>query len=161
MSYSVNEVIELAVQIEHNGFAFYNQALKHKDLDEKSRNLLTLLRDQELNHEKTFLALREDADIKALELTQDWGLIASYLKTITEARLFNNEEVAIRMATNAKDINAILDYAIGFEKDTMLFFHTVKDSLTTERGKSAVAKIIHEEITHILKLTEFKAIHTV
>lgn len=157
--YSVNEVIELAVQIEHNGYAFYNESLKHKGLDADSQKLLTTLRDQELNHEKTFLALRDDADIKGLEQTMDWELIASYLKTIVDSRLFNNESSAISVATQAKDFSVILDAAINFEKDTLLFFHTIKDAINSEKGKSAVARIIHEEITHILKLTEFKATH--
>jgi rubrerythrin len=157
--YSVNEVIEMAVQIEHNGYAFYNEALKHKGLDASSQKLLTTLRDQELNHEKTFLALRDEADVKGLEMTMDWELISSYLKTIVESRLFTNETSAIKAATQAIDFNAILDAAINFEKDTLLYFHTIKDAINSEKGKFAVAKIIHEEITHILKLTEFKAIH--
>ena len=47
-AYSINEIVELAVQIEHNGYAFYNEAIKHKGLDTKSVELLTILRDQEL-----------------------------------------------------------------------------------------------------------------
>jgi len=156
-AYSVNEIIELAVQIEHNGYAFYHEATKHKGLDDKSLNLLTNLRDQELNHEKIFLALRDNEDMKNLTLTQDWELVASYLKTITDSRIFNTENAAIRVATNAKDVKDILDYAIQFEKDTLLFFHSVKDALTNSKAQSAVARIIHEEISHVLRLNDYKA----
>ena len=31
-AYSVNEIIEMAVQIERNGYAFYDEAAKRKDL---------------------------------------------------------------------------------------------------------------------------------
>lgn len=55
-AYSVNEIIEMAVQIERNGYAFYNEAAKRKDLDDDSRKLITWLRDAELDHEKTFCA---------------------------------------------------------------------------------------------------------
>jgi hypothetical protein len=92
-------------------------------------------------------------------MTMDWELISSYLKTIVESRLFTNETSAIKAATQAIDFNAILDAAINFEKDTLLYFHTIKDAINSEKGKLAVAKIIHEEITHVLKLTEFKATH--
>ena len=48
--YSINEIIEMAVQIERSGYAFYNEATKRKDLDDKSRELITRkwFRDKEL-----------------------------------------------------------------------------------------------------------------
>jgi len=156
-AYSVNEIIELAVQIEHNGYSFYNEALKLKGMDEKSGELLLLLRDQEVKHEYTFLALRDDEDMKNIALSQDWELVAAYLKTIIDFRIFNSEHAAIRLATKAKDIFEIIDNAIQFEKDTLLFFHTVKDSLQNPKARDAIAKIIQEEISHVLKLSDYKA----
>ena len=61
-AFSINEIIEMAVQIERNGYAFYNEAAKRKDLDDDSRKLITWLRDAELDHEKTFLRLRDEVD---------------------------------------------------------------------------------------------------
>jgi rubrerythrin len=156
-AYSINEIVELAVQIEHNGYAFYNEAMKHKGLDDKSTELLTNLRDQELNHERIFLGLRDTDDLKNLILAQDWELVASYLKTIIDSRIFNSSDAAIRLATQAKDVMDILNHAIQFEKDTLLFFHTVKDALTTTKAQAAVARIIHEEISHVLRLNDYKA----
>lgn len=154
--YSINEIVELAVQIEHNGYAFYHEAARHKGLDDKARELLIVLRDAELNHEKTFLALRDDEDLKHLTLTQDWELVASYLKTIVDARIFNTENAAIQLATQAQSFTDILDYAIQFEKDTLLYFHTVKDALTSPKAQAAVARIIHEELSHVLRLSDYK-----
>jgi rubrerythrin len=156
-AYSINEIVELAVQIEHNGYAFYNEAMKHKGLDAKSLDLLTNLRDQELNHEKIFLALRDMDDLKNLVLSQDWELVASYLKTIIDSRIFNSADAAIRLATGAKDVMEILTNAIQFEKDTLLFFHTVKDTLTSPKAEAAIARIIQEEISHVLRLNDYKA----
>lgn len=156
-AYSVNEVIEMAVQIERNGYAFYNEALKRKDLDAKSGEFLTILRDQELHHENIFLALRDDSDINMLELSPDWELVGNYLKAIVDARIFNTPDAAIKLATTAKDIRTIVDYAIGFEKDTLLYFHALKDMVNNPKAQSAIAKIIQEEITHVLRLTEYKA----
>jgi rubrerythrin len=156
-AYSLNEIVELAVQIEHNGYAFYNEAVKHKSLDGKSVELLTTLRDQELAHEKIFLALRDVDDMKNMILSQDWELVASYLKTIIDSRIFNTPDAAIKLATQAKGVLEILNYAIQFEKDTLLYFHTVKDALTSPKAQSAVARIIQEEISHVLRLNDYKA----
>lgn len=155
-AYSVNEVIEFAVQIEKNGYAFYHEASKRKDLDAKAREFIEFLRDQELNHEKTFLALRDDADMQNLELTQDWELVAEYLKTIVSGRIFNSEDSAIKKAAVAKDLKEIIDHAITFEKDTLLYFHAVNDNVSQDKAKQALRRIINEEVSHVLKLNDYR-----
>lgn len=154
--YSVNEVVELAVQIEKNGYAFYHEASKRKDLDPKAKALIEHLRDEELNHEKTFLALRDDTDLQNLELSQDWELISQYLKTIVDARIFNDKDSAIKKASSAKDLMEILDFAISFEKDTLLYFHAINDSVNSPKTRQALRRIITEEVSHVLKLSDYK-----
>jgi len=154
--YSVNEVIEMAVQIEKNGFAFYHEASKRKDLSSDAVEFIQFLRDQELNHEKTFLGLRDETDMDILELSTDWEMVAEYLKTIVDGRIFNNEHSAIQMAANAKDIYGVVDNAITFEKDTLLYFHAIADFVTNPKTKDVLRQIINEEVSHVLKLNDFK-----
>jgi len=154
--YSVNEVIEMAVQIEKNGYAYYHEATKRKDLDPKAREFIEYLRDQELNHEKTFLNLRDDTDMGVLELSPDWELVAEYLKTIVDGRIFSNEHSAIKKAAEAKDLLEIVDNAITFEKDTLLYFHAINDSITNAKTKTALRRIINEEVSHVLKLNDYR-----
>ncbi len=154
--YSINEIIEMAVQIERNGYAFYNEAAKRKDLDDKSREFISWLRDQELEHEKKFLSLRDDAELKSLELSQDWELVALYLKTIVEGRIFNSEDSAIRRAIEAKNITEIIDYAINFEKDTLLYFQAISNNIAYPKAIDILHQIINEEISHIIKLADYK-----
>ena len=154
--YSINEIIEMAVQIERNGYAFYNEATKRKDLDDKSREFISWLRDQELEHEKKFLSLRDDTELKSLELSQDWELVALYLKTIVEGRIFNSEDSAIRRAIEAKNITEIIDYAINFEKDTLLYFQAISNNITYPKAIDILHQIINEEISHIIKLADYK-----
>ena len=155
-AYSVNEVIELAVQIEKNGYAFYNEALKRKDLDKEARDFIEFLRDQELDHEKTFRSLRDELDLQDLELTQDWELIAAYLETIIAGRIFSAEDSAISLAASASSLKEIVDYAIQFEKDTLLFFHAINDGMSFAKSKAALRKIINEEASHVLRLSDFR-----
>jgi rubrerythrin len=155
-AYSVNEIIEMAVQIERNGYAFYNEAAKRKDLDDDSRKLITWLRDAELDHEKTFLRLRDEVDNMVLELSTDWDMVAAYLKTIVESRIFNSEDSAIRKAAEAKDLMGVIDNAITFEKDTLLYFHAISDGISNDKAKTALRRIINEEVSHVLKLNDFK-----
>jgi len=154
--YSINEIIEMAVQIERNGYAFYNEATKRKDLDDKSHEFISWLRDQELEHEKKFLSLRDDTELKSLELSQDWELVALYLKTIVEGRIFNSEDSAIRRAIEAKNITEIIDYAINFEKDTLLYFQAISNNIAYPKAIDILHQIINEEISHIIKLADYK-----
>ena len=155
-AYSVNEIIEMAVSIEKNGYAFYHEATKRKDIDDKSREFIAFLRDQELNHEKTFLNLRDDADIQVLELSPDWEMVSAYLTSIVDGRLFHSEHSAIKLATEAKDLMEIVDNAITFEKDTLLYFHAINDIISNPKAKDALRRIINEEVSHVLKLNDFK-----
>lgn len=155
-TFSTNEIIEMAVLIEKSGYAFYNQALEKKDLKKSTHNLLTILRDQEIKHEQFFLSLRDDKELFNLEEAQDWDMISAYIKMITDSRLFNDEKSAIKLASEAKTDLELIDYAITFEKDTLLFFHTLKDKIEIVKTKHIVQEIIQEEITHVFRLTEFK-----
>ncbi|MDY0150997.1 MAG: ferritin family protein [Candidatus Cloacimonas sp.] len=154
--FSVNEVIEMAVQIEKNGYAFYHEASKRKDLDAKAVKFIEFLRDQELNHEKTFLNLRGENDMDVLSLSQDWDLVAEYLKTIVDGRIFNSEHSAIQMAVTAKNLMEIVENVITFEKDTLLYFHALADNITNPKTKDILRSIINEEVSHVLKLNDFK-----
>ncbi|PKN72836.1 MAG: hypothetical protein CVU50_05815 [Candidatus Cloacimonetes bacterium HGW-Cloacimonetes-3] len=154
--YSVNEVIEMAVQIEKNGFAFYHEASKRKDLSTEAVEFIEFLRDQELNHEKLFLNLRDELDLEVLEQSTDWELVSAYLKTIVDGRIFNSDYSAIQLAANAKGIHGVVDNAITFEKDTLLYFHAIADSISNPKTKDVLRKIINEEVSHVLKLNDFK-----
>jgi rubrerythrin len=60
------------------------------------------------------------------------------------------------MAANAKDIHGVVDNAITFEKDTLLYFHAIADSISNPKTKDVLRRIINEEVSHVLKLNDFK-----
>ncbi len=158
-NFSANEIVEMAVQIEKSGYAYYNQALKNDFLSADAKELLTFLRDQEEKHEKYFLSLRDNYDLYDLDMTQDWELISSYIKMITDSRMFSDEKSAIRLLTQAENDLFIINNAIIFEKDTLLFFHAVKDNIKNEKSKTLLQEIIQEEISHVFRLNDYKLKH--
>ncbi|MCK9328355.1 MAG: ferritin family protein [Candidatus Cloacimonetes bacterium] len=156
MKFSKNELIEMAVQIEKSGYSFYDEALKKKELSEKGKKILTILRNEEVRHEKYFLSLREELDDLELDDSGDWETISNYIKTITDFRLFNNKDSAVRLAAQAVSEDEIFEYAIRFEKDTILYFYTIKDNVINSDAVKTLKSIIEEEISHVLRLTEYK-----
>jgi rubrerythrin len=155
MTFSINEIIEFAVQIEKNGYTFYDNALKRKDLSADSRTLLTHLRDEEIAHEITFTGLRDELNKAELDASGEWDMVGSYLKTIAEAHIFHDEGSSIKVAVQAKDEREIFLNAVSFEKDTLLFFHSLGGELKNEKAKKIVKQIIDEESDHVMRLKEY------
>ena len=155
MTFSINEIIEFAVQIEKNGYTFYENALKRKDLNRDSRKLLTHLRDEEIAHEIIFKNLRDEFDKEELGESGEWGEVGSYLKAIAESHIFHNEGSSIKTAVSAKTEKDIFLNAISFEKDTLLFFHSLGGELKSDKAKKIVEQIIDEESNHVMRLKEY------
>ena len=150
--FSKNEIIEMAVNIEKQGYTFYENALKRSDLDSKQRKLIEQLRDEEKKHEKIFLELRSKLDNFELKRKTSWEDAKLYIQSIVDTHIFNDPDKAINLAVNAKDLSELISYAIQFEKDTLLFFHVFKQHLEGKKAEDAVDVIIAEEASHVRKL---------
>lgn len=152
LSYTVNEIIESAIQIEKNGYRFYDRAAARDDLSPKTRELLAWLRDQETEHEKTFASLRGTFEKMEMYAMKDWEGIADFIKSNAESHVFNDADAAIRLAVEAKDEDEILRNAVNFEKDTILFFTSFQKDMLDPEAKKVIRRIIDEEATHVVRL---------
>jgi len=148
----------MAVKMEQNGFIFYNKALERNDLDATTKMVLTKLRDDEKEHEKTFLALRNKIDKLDIAESPSWEEAQPYIESVVESHVFSKPENAIHLAQRAENVVDLLNSAIQFEKDTILFFFALTKYLTGQKADKAIDVIINEEASHIKKLRElFKA----
>lgn len=154
-NFSFNEVIEMAIQIEKSGYNFYNEALKQKKLDEKSRTLITRLRDEEIVHERTFNGLRKELDVEKMLNINNWEVVGSYLKAISDSHIFNQPDAAINLISQTKNYKDIIKHAITFEKDTLLYFYSLDGYVQDEKSSKAVKRIIEEEKSHVMMLSKF------
>ena len=57
------------------------------------------------------------------------------------------------MAKQAEDQEAALRAAIGFEKDTLLFFYDLRD-MVNEADRETISRIIREEKKHLRRLAK-------
>jgi rubrerythrin len=154
--FSKNEIIEMAVKIEKNGFAFYDRALQRSDLDNDAIKLLQTLRDEEKVHEQIFLNLREKIDNFDMTSDINWDEAKSYIQSMVDTHLFNQPEKAIQLAASARDMKDLVSNAIQFEKDTLLFFYFIKKFVENEKSKKAIENIIDEEVSHVVKLKKIQ-----
>ena len=147
--YSVREVIEQAVQTEKLGYQFYT-AMASKFEDESSlKELFETLASKEIEHEKTFMGLMEKITDESLE---NWDEASQYLRAIVESEFFLGKNKALPSLDHLKSAGDAVHFAMEFEKETILYFLGLKDSVKDR----IVEQIIDEEKSHIRWLSDLK-----
>lgn len=149
-NYSVTEIIEQAVQTEKLGYEFYISMANRFEKDEKFRELFETLAVKEQEHEKTFADLKESAEE---QMPEGWDEASKYLRAIVESEFFLGTNKSLPSLEHLETIEDAVRFAMGFEKETLLYFHSLKDIV---KEKGPINRIIDEEKSHILWLSEFK-----
>jgi rubrerythrin len=155
VTFSGNEVIEVGVQIEKNGKDFY-LAVAAKAKSSKASEMFKYLAGEEDKHIKSFEALIS-SDEDAGEGESYPGEYYNYLRTLADMNVFIKKNTGKAAGEKTKSDMEAIDMAVGFEKDSILFFHEMKNVVVTERAKSVVENLIKQEQEHLLKLAGIKS----
>jgi len=148
--FRVSEIVQMAIDEEHNGCFFYNALAECAD-SEALRKLATVLAAQELGHEKAFTDLRDRLGAHQPHETYP-GEYADYVGVLVAGRTFPDEQGAVTLAQEAGGDVAAVDTAIGFEKNTLLFLAEMRQ-LVPERDRAMVDILIDEERQHLVDLS--------
>jgi len=156
--FSADEIFEIAGQIERNGAEFYRRAAE-KFTEPAVRDTLLMLASMEDRHERTFAAMRAElpaGDRPVFTFDPD-DQAALYLKTVAEEKVFDlgNEPASVLSGSAAPE--DILDFAIGIEKESVVFYTGMKKVVPEGLGREKIDGIIGEEIGHINDLRARKA----
>lgn len=154
--FSAKEMIRIAVRNEETGFDFYRQAAEHAQTAELKR-LFDDLAGQEKIHKDKFLAFlgRIQEPAQPAERAADPDETGRYIAAMTDNRLFDGADKNIVLAAKASDGKTAVEFALGFEKDTLLFFYQMLEQVrSADRG--LVEEIIREEKNHIRRLAEIR-----
>ncbi len=152
ITFNADEIFQMAEQIERNGAKFYRKAAEHADAD--TRNLLLTLAIMEGLHEKTFAAMRAEltpADRKSNVYDPD-NQGALYLQAMADSKVFAADPSEALSGQESAD--EILRTAIDLEKDSIVFYQSMKAVVPAAAGLEKLSAIIDEEIGHIVTLTK-------
>jgi rubrerythrin len=154
--FNASEVFEMAEQIERDGGRFYRRAADSVQ-GEKEKGFLTRLAEMENEHEKLFVKLRRDAGLEGDKEFPDLeSQTAAYLQAMAEGKVFGDIKDMSLKITPSTPVKKIIDIAIGFEKDTIVFFSAMKNLIPESLGREKIDTLIKEEISHIAILLEEK-----
>jgi rubrerythrin len=148
--FSIEEIMNLAIQIEQNGERIYRDAL-HKISDPSLSSWLQRLADEEAQHAKWFSEMK-DAIQKPLDNPQLEEMGRSILRTILGDQAFSLQDVDFSSLDQIKDLFAL---GIEFEKDTVLFYEMIRGFVEDEKTLSTLNTIIEEENRHIQLIQGF------
>ncbi|MHB9033769.1 MAG: ferritin-like domain-containing protein [Anaerolineae bacterium] len=147
------DIIDLAVQTETKGESFYRQAVDHSST-KQARELFTYLADQELQHRKIFSQLGDSIVVAELS-PEEWQEALDYINA-TVSQTFFSDGTPIRHIAAGSTLREMIDRAITFEQQTLLFFYTLRD-LVQPASRDLVDKIVAEERTHVRRLAAMRA----
>ncbi|MFH1421958.1 MAG: ferritin family protein [Planctomycetota bacterium] len=152
--FSADEVIEVAVKIEENGSKFYLTCANNIK-DDNLKKVFKHLANEENRHMDIFHNLFEKLRNKKIDNEIYTEEANTYMTALSDSRVFSSESEVVKFARGTKDVLSLLSYAIGAEKDSVLFYLELLP-LTTDADKEIVESIIKEEKKHIVELTSLK-----
>jgi len=147
--FTAGELAGIAEEIEKSGISFYKDLATSVD-NEKIKEIFQFLAGEEVKHQKVFHDLQSNiAELPSSEENMlDTQEYQGYMKALADTAIFKKEQISPDVLKNEK---GIIDYAIAREKDSVLFYTSMKD-LMPENTHQDVDQIIKEEKSHILKL---------
>ncbi|MBN2188112.1 MAG: hypothetical protein JW699_01560, partial [Chitinispirillaceae bacterium] len=151
---TADQLFGIGVEIEKNGRAFYAAAASNA-AGSSIRKLLNELAQWEKSHIAIFTALRAGLPPQAKEenLYDPSDEIAQFIKATADNHVFIRNSNMEALAAGCTAPREILNIALSFEKDSVVFYASVREAVAEGAGKAEVERLIHEELMHIGFLT--------
>ncbi len=155
--FNADEIFQIGVQIEQNGQRFYNSAAKNCS-DPSAQKLFLDLARWESKHVGLFEKLRKrlPRSGKGGDLFDPNQELHLYVKAAADSHVFLKSKDIPELVSKCKTPIEALDMAVAFEKDSVVFYTTMKKLVPEHLGKNEIDTLIDEEISHIFTLTQRK-----
>lgn len=153
---SAEKVLEIAVMLENNGERFYRRWAEKVE-DEDRKKFFLLLADEEIEHKKLFLEMRQNIENGGPDTAAEMNVSREYhdyIKTFSDEVLFNEDELEDAMAETT-GLRIAIEYAIKQELDSLLFYTELMNFVAKEHIPF-IRRIREEEQQHFVRLSELK-----
>ena len=156
MKFNVDEIFEMAEHIERNGAQFYRRAAGIVQ-DPKGKELMLGLAAMEDEHEKTYAEMRlrvNPAGQQRDTVYEGDDSAVQYIRAWADKNVFDIDASIFESLKGTETLVEIINKAIQREKETIIFFTGLKESLSSDEDRENVERIILEEVQHISILTK-------
>lgn len=147
--FRASEVLDMAMQVERSGVAFYEICIQAA-LGPHTAQVFEYLLAQEHRHLETFTRMKEGLDDYRLPEAYP-GELERYLESFIKDQALFKPELASQQAREIDDPFQAVDWAMGFEKNSILFYTSIKQVVRSSE-RQIVDRVIAEEHSHIRRL---------
>ena len=148
-----SEICEMAIETERKGKAFYEAAAAAAQT-EAVREVCLRMAAAEGEHEETFKAMLVPiAHYESADSYSDEYL--DYVNALLQHDVMPSAEAGRKLAQEAKSEREAVDFAIQFEKGTILFLFEMKN-FVPEAEREVVEKLLNEERSHVADLSKVR-----
>lgn len=150
----VSGLLDMAARVEHATAQLYQQASKFVT-DDEARLEFQKLASMELDHKDFFLDLKSKYENQTVTTVEEstWHSISKYVKAFQDARVFDFDFILNHTVTGHEKATEIIQLAIGFEKDSIVFYSGLANIIEDEILSRLLKEIIREEFDHLSVLT--------
>ncbi|MEW6008775.1 MAG: ferritin family protein [Candidatus Omnitrophota bacterium] len=150
--FNAAEIADLGIEKEKKRRDFY-ALVASSFKDSEMKKLFSRLRDWEEEHIKKFTQIRNE--IRETEPVESYpGELATYMQSLVDDLLYNKVS-AQAFSKNVTSSLVAIDFAIGFEKDAILFFLEMLSYMNSSQ-KEIVQTLINEEKQHVVYLSQLR-----
>jgi len=150
VNFSIREVVEQAVQTEKLGYEFYTTMAKKFPDNNELKKLFDLLAVHELKHGTNFSHLKDKI---GNEEPEGWDEVSLYLRAIVDSEFFLGKDKCLPSLEHVRTALEAIDFALCFERETLLYYHALRETL---KERDTIDAIIKEEKSHIIWLNNLR-----
>jgi rubrerythrin len=149
--YSNKDALKIALNIEKDGYDFY-EAAAVKAKDEKVKKIFLMLANEEKRH-LVWIRKIQDGLVNPMDyFISDEALVEDYLRRIIETRVFETTDDVSKVMEDVKTDKDAIRLAMQFEKDSMDFFVKMSELTKNPDGQAAFKKLAGSEEHHLMEL---------
>ena len=152
--YAGSEILQMAVEIEKHGKAFYDSVMRVMK-NQHARDIFQFLSDEEKRHEVVFKKMLQEVR-QNNESGYDDEEVTFYFRSLIEKKIFPTSEEGESMEKDLSDPLVVIHIALSLEKESILFYHELLP-ITEKKDHPVIHKIIDEERDHIHRVLKLKS----
>lgn len=154
-SYNIEEVYDIAVEIERRGADFYTRAAERTQ-DSEVRDLFRSLCHMEEKHIEAFSAMKQEylAEKEKMNVYDPDDEMSRYLEQVARGHGWEGKSLPDMEFTGSESLEEVLECAISAEKASIDFYVGVKECVNPSQ-KEKVDEILQEEMRHLVKLKDY------
>ncbi len=148
-----SEIVQFAIEIEKNGKAFYESVAENAK-NNTVKEGFKWLAGEEVKHKETFEKILEGLAQHPQPESYP-GEYYDYMKALVDENVFTKSDALKNLVEKPVTTAQALKLALGFEKDSILFFTELK-KYVPESAQEIMDSLIEEEKKHINNIMSLK-----